>query len=137
MSFGIYSRKTGKYLNQNFFAGSWPGIVWMKNYLSNFGSAPLTWLKTLPSFLVKIFQILWKVMVFFPERGEEIKTSFWHSWIAQWLKFFLTTAYFFSILAILKKRGVKFEPKVLILGPSLFHKYSNTLKRFSNSVCVC
>ena len=41
---------------------------------------------------------------------------------------------FFSILANLKKRGVKFEPKVLILGPSLFHKYSNTLKRFSNSV---
>ena len=38
---------------------------------------------------------------------------------------------FFSILAILKRRGVKFEPKVLILGPSLFHKHSNTLKRFS------
>ena len=35
-------------------------------------------------------------IVFVPEREEEIKTSFWHIWIAQWLKFFRTTAYFFD-----------------------------------------
>ena len=73
-------------------------------------------------------------MVFFPEKGEEIKTSFWHIWIAQWLKFFRTAAYFFffSILAIFRrKREVKVRPKVLTLGPSLFHKYSNPSKKFS------
>ena len=38
---------------------------------------------------------------------------------------------FFSILAIFRrKRGVKVGPKVLTLGPSLFHKYSNTSKNF-------
>ena len=41
MSVVIYSRKTGKYLNQNFLAGSSPGIVCIKCYLSNFDSTPL------------------------------------------------------------------------------------------------
>ena len=41
------------------------------------------WILTLPCFLVKISQIMQKVIVFFLERGEEIKTLFWHSWIAQ------------------------------------------------------
>ena len=45
--------------------------------------------------LPKIVQTVEKVMVFFPERGEEIEPWFWHIWIAQWLKFFLTNAYFF------------------------------------------
>ena len=47
-------------------------------------------------FKVKVSQILQKVIVFFPEKGDEIKTSFWHIWIAQWLKFFRTAAYFFD-----------------------------------------
>ena len=38
---------------------------------------------------------------------------------------------FFSILTILRrKRGVKVGPKVLILRPSFFHKYSNSSKNF-------
>ena len=52
------------------------------------------WLVTPPYFQVKIFQILQKVMAFFPERGEEMRTSFWHIWIAQWLNFFRTTNFF-------------------------------------------
>ena len=32
-------------------------------------------------------QILQKVIVFFPKRGEEIKPWVWNIWIAQWLKF--------------------------------------------------
>ena len=41
MSVVIYSCKTGKYLNQTFLAGSSPGIVCIKCYLSNFDSTPL------------------------------------------------------------------------------------------------
>ena len=43
----------------------------------------------------KIAQILHKVIVFFQERGEEKEPWFWHIWIAQWPKFFPTTAYLF------------------------------------------
>ena len=88
------------------------------------------WLVTPPCFLVKLSQILQKVIVFFPERGEEIKISFWHIWIAQWLKFFRSTAYFFILTIIRRKRGVKLGRKVLTLSPSLFHKYSNPSKKF-------
>ena len=71
-----------------------------------FWSSPY-WLLTPPCFLVKISQILQKVIVFFPEKGDEIKTSFWHIWIAQWLKFFRTAAYFFFNFGHLQeeKRG--------------------------------
>ena len=38
---------------------------------------------------------------------------------------------FFSILTIFRrKRGLKVKPKVLTLGPTLFHKYSNPSKHF-------
>ena len=61
----------------------------------------------------------------------EIKTSFWNIWIAQWLKFFCTTTYFFSILAILRrKRWLKVGPKVVTLGPSLFYKYQDPSRIF-------
>ena len=88
------------------------------------------WLVTPPCFLVKLSQILQKVIVFFPERREEIKISFWHIWIAQWLKFFRSTAYFFILTIIRRKRGVKLGRKVLTLSPFLFHKYSNPSKKF-------
>ena len=126
MSFVIYSHKTGKYLNQHFFAGSWPGTVWIKQYLSNFDSTPLT----PPCFLVKLFQLLRKVIVFFPERRGEIKTSFWHVRIAQWLKFFCTATYFFRFWP-------SSGPKLLTLGPSLFHKYANPSKIFKQCFCFC
>ena len=86
---------------------------------------------TPPCFLVKLSQILQKVIVFFPERGEEIKSSFWRILIAQWLKFFRSTAYFVSILTIFRrKRGVKVGPKVLTLARPFFHKYSTLSKNF-------
>ena len=52
-------------------------------------------LVTPPYFLEKIAQILQKVIVFSLEIGEEIKPWFRQIWIAQSLKFFQTTAYFF------------------------------------------
>ena len=73
MSFVIYNRKTGKYLNQDFFTESWPGIVWMKLYLLNFNSTPLT---CDPALLPgKNIPNIAKSNRIFSERGEEIKTS--------------------------------------------------------------
>ena len=57
------------------------------------------WFVTLSCFLAKIAQILQTIIVFFLERGEEIEPWFWHIWIAQWLKFFPTTAYIFRFRA--------------------------------------
>ena len=71
-----------------------------------------------------------KVIVFFPERGEEIKTSFWHIWITLWLKFFPTTAHFFYFGHLQRKRGVKVGPKVVTLDLCLFYEYSNPSKTF-------
>ena len=93
------------------------------------------WLMTPPFFLVKISQILQKLIAFFPERGEEIKTSFWHMWIAQFsctmAEVFPHYGVFFSILAIFRrKRGVQVGPKVLTLGPSSLHKYLHPSKNF-------
>ena len=137
MSFMISSRKTEKYFNQFFLREvdqepcGWNSIC--QNLI-----LPL-WLVTPPCFMVKLPQILQKVIVFFPERGGEIKTSFWHIWIAQWLKFFHTTTYFFSILTIFKReseRGLKAGPKVLTLGPSLFHKYSKLDYTTTNAILM-
>ena len=82
----------GKCWNQIFFTGSWPGIVWMIHLCQIF--IPTLWLVTPPCFLAEIAQILQKVIVFFQERGEEIKPWFWHIWIAEWLTFFRTIDYF-------------------------------------------
>ena len=71
-----------------------------------FWSSPY-WLLTPPCFLVKISQILQKVIVFLPKRGEKIKTSFWHIWIAQWLKFFCATAYFFDFDHLQEEKRVE------------------------------
>ena len=91
---------------------------------------PTLWLVTPLCFLTKIAQILQKVIVFFLERREETKPWFWHIWIAQWLKFFGTTAYFFMSAILRRKREIKVQPKVLTLGPSLFRKNSNFSKNF-------
>ena len=81
------------------------------------------WLVNRPCFLEKIAQILHKGIVFFPEKGQEIKPWFWHICIAQWLKVFCTTAYFFRFWPSSGgKRGIKVGPKVLTLSLSLFHK---------------
>ena len=97
--------------------------------VSNFDSTPLTFDPDL--FPGKNVSHIAKSNRIFPESEDEKKTSFWHIWIAHWLKFFLHYGSFFSILAIFRrKRGVKVGPKVLTLGPSLFNKYSNPSKKF-------
>ena len=53
------------------------------------------WLVTLSCFLSKTAQIVQKVILFFPERGEEIEPWFWHILIAQWLIFFRSAANIF------------------------------------------
>ena len=109
VSFVIYSRKTGKYLNQNIFTGNWPGIVWMKYYLSNFDSIPLTCDLTV-----------------FPDK--DFILTYLDSSMAEVFPHFCL---FFLILTIFRRRrGVKVGPKVLILRPSLFHKYLNPSKNF-------
>ena len=88
------------------------------------------WLVTPAFFLVKIFQILQKVIAFFPERGEEIKISFWHIWIAQWLKFIRTIAYFFYFGQLSGGKKGQSWSKSAKFGSVPFHKYSNLSKKF-------
>ena len=93
----------------------------------------LLWLVTTPRFVVKISEILQKVIVFFLAKGDGIKTSFWHNWIAEWLMFSALLLIFFFILAIFRrKRVVKVGPKVLTLGPPLFHILQKFFKQ-----CFC
>ena len=74
MSFVIYSRKTGKCWNQNFFKGSWKELCRWNRFCQTL-ILPL-WFVTPPCFLAKIAQISQKV--------------FRHIWIAQRLKIFHT-----------------------------------------------
>ena len=93
------------------------------------------WVVTPPYFLAKRAQILQKVIVFFPEREEEIRPWFWNIWIVQRLNFFRTNA-FFSIWAIISgKREVKVGPKMLIFGPTLFYK-NFSKKFFKQTFCL-
>ena len=90
------------------------------------------WFLILTCFLAKIAQILLKVIMSFLERGQEIEPWFWHIWIAQWLKSFLTTAYIFRFrLSSGGKRVVKVGPKVQTLDLYLFYE---SLSFFSNNV---
>ena len=82
----------------------------------------------MPYFLLKISQILQNVIVFFPEKVDEINTL--HIWIAKWLKFCRTTAYFLDFGYLQEEERVVVGPKVLTLGPSLLHKQSNPSKVF-------
>ena len=62
---------------------------------------------------------------------EEIEPWVWHIWIAQWLTFFPTAGYIFSISAIFSGKWVgKVETKGQTLGPSLFQENSNPSKFF-------
>ena len=74
----------------------------------------------------------------FPGKGRGDKEFIWHNWITQWVKFFCPTALFIILFVHLQeKTGVKVGPKMLTLGPSLFHKYLNLSKKISNTVFVC
>ena len=69
--FRSYRLQDYKVLQPIFFTESWPRIVWLKHDMSNFDSDPLT--INPPCFLPQISQIVQKVIVFFPERVEEVK----------------------------------------------------------------
>ena len=96
MFFLTYSRKTGKCWNLNTFTESRPG----KN----------------PDSAI--------VIVFFPERGEEIEPWFWHIWIAQWRMF-------------LRKNVVILATKSANFGSSSFPQKLESFKTFSDNVFVC
>ena len=128
MFFVIYSCKTGKYLNQDYFTGSSPGIVWMKYYLPNFDSTHLTCdLTVFPS---KIIPNIAKSNRIFPRKGRGDKDFILTYLDSSMVEVFRSTAYFFILTIIRRKRGVKLGRKVLTLSPSLFHKYSNPSKKF-------
>ena len=121
MSFVIYSRKTRKYLNQNPFTGNWPGIVWIKQNLPNFDSTPLTC--DLALFPGKNNPNIVKNNHIFYRKGRWDKDFMLTYLDSSMAKVFQHFCLFLSILAIFRrKRGVIAEPKVLTLGPSLFHK---------------
>ena len=85
--------------------------------MSNFDSTPLTCDPAL--FLCKNIQNIAKSNGIFPGKGRRDKDfilTYLDSSVA--LKFFRIT------------RGVEVRPKVLTLGPSLFHNYSNRSKNF-------
>ena len=109
----------------------------MKQYLSNFDSTPLTCDPTV--FPGKVTPSIAKSNRIFPGKEGEIKTLFLYIWIAQWLKFFCTISYFFSILTIFKResqRGLKVGPKVVTLGPFLFHKYQKLDYTTANAILM-
>ena len=128
MSFVIYSRKTGKYLNQNFFTGSWPRIVWMKWYLPSFDITSLTCDPTV--FPGKIIPNIAKNNRIFPGKERGDKDFILTNLNSSMAEFFLHYCLFFFILTIFRsKRGLKVGSKALTLGPSFFHKYSNPSKK--------
>ena len=102
-----------------FFTGSWPEIVWLKQHYSNFDSTSLTCDPAL--FPGKNISNIAKGNRIFPGkgRGDIILTHY---------------CLFISIWAIFRReRGVKVGPKVLTLGSSLFHKYSNPSENFQTA----
>ena len=90
----------------------------MKQNLSNFDSTPQTCDpnpfpgKNIPN-IAKSYRI-------FPGKGREDKTSFWHIWVAHWLKFFRTTAYFFDFGHVQEQKRGQNWTKSANLGLVLF-----------------
>ena len=72
----------------------------------------------------------------FPGKERRDRALIWHIWIAQWLKFFPTTVYLFSVLAIFReKRVVKVGLKVKTLIRLFFVK-ARILQTFFKQ-CFC
>ena len=61
----------------------------------------------------------------FPGKEEKIGSWFVGIWIAQWLKFFPTSIYFFEFGYPLGETGVKIRPKAQTLGTHCFCKNLN------------
>ena len=101
MSFVIYSRKTRKYLNQNFFTESLPEMVRMKNYWSNFGK--------------NIINIA-KSNHIFPGKGREDKDFILTYLDSSMADVFLPVLLIFSILAFsARKQGRKLDQNCQLL----------------------
>ena len=95
MSFVTYSRKTRKYLNQNFFTESLPEMVRMKNYWSNFG---------------KNISNIAKSNHIFPGKGREGKDFILTYLDSSMAEAFLPVLLIFSILAFsARKQGRKLD----------------------------
>ena len=101
----------------------------MKQYLSNFDSTPLNCDPTV--FPGKIILILQKSNHIFPGKRKGDKNFILTYLDSSMTEVFPHYCLFFSILTIFRrKRGLKVGPKVLTLGASFFHKYSNPSKNF-------
>ena len=118
MSIMIYNRKTGK--------------CWNQYFLQEVDPESYGWNKMCQSFfLVKIAQILWKVIVFFPGKGKGDKTLILKYLDRPMAEFFPHHCLFISISVIFRgKWEVKLGTKLLTLFTSLFHKNSNPSKNF-------
>ena len=88
-------------------------------------------LMILPCFLLKIVQIVQKVIIFFP-RGNEIEPCFWQIWYPHDWSF--SVKLLSSILVIfMDKQGLKIRPKVQTLGSFFFSIKPRILKNFSKN----
>ena len=134
MFFVISGCKTEKYLNQ-FFLQEVDQKPCGWNSICQILILPL-WLVTPPCFLVKLPQS----NRIFPGTGRWNK-----DFILTYLDSSMTEIFphyylvFFSILTIFKResqRGLKVGPKVLTLGPSLFHKYSKLDYTTANAILM-
>ena len=125
------------------------GNIWTKIFLQEVEQESCTWksicqililtlwLVTPPCFLLKISQILQKVIAFFPKRGRADKNFILTYLDSSVAEVFPKYCLFFSILATFRrKRGVRVGPKVITLGPFLFHKYSDPSKVFKQCFCL-
>ena len=89
---------------------------------------------TLLCFLPKLAQILQKVIVFFPERGDEIEPWFWNICITQWLKFFLATVYLFRFRSSSVKNGWSKLDEKWKLWVHLFFMETQILQSFTQTM---
>ena len=138
MSFVISCRKAKKYLNQSFLQDfDQEPCEW--NSICQILILPL-WLVTPPCFLIKLPQILQKVIVFFLERerwNKDFILTYLDSSIAEVFPHYYL--FFFDFVHLQEgksKRGLKVGPKVLTLGPSLFHKYSKLHYTTANAILM-
>ena len=112
-----------------FFTRRWPLIVWMKQYLLNFDSTPLTCDPA--QFPGKDIPNIAKTNRIFPGKAREDIDFILTYLDSSMAEVFSRYCLFFSILTIFRrKRWVKLGPKVLTLGLSLFYKYSNPSENF-------
>ena len=128
ISFVIYSRKTGKYLNQNFFTGGWPKIVWIKQCFSIFGSTRLTCDPTV--FPGKIITNIAESNSIFSGKGRGDKVfilTYFVSWMAEVFPLYCLFCFDFDHLQEEKRgqswaKSANFGPVPFSINTRLFQK---------------